>query len=85
MEWTKTKPTEPGFYWCKPSFGHAMYYDSDNSLPKDPTISICQVIAMKRIDCGTLLHVRFLGHKIPHSLNSPVIENTLWGERISNN
>jgi hypothetical protein len=31
---------------------------------------------------GSHLFVRFLGHKVPHSINSPVIEFTLWGDEI---
>lgn len=75
------KPTEEGFYWCLPVFGNVFYLDHDETIDLKKW-SIAQVVKLKRQSCGTNLFVRFIGHKLPHSLNSEVIKNTKWGSKI---
>jgi hypothetical protein len=81
MNFTDTKPTEPGFYWCKPVFSGVSYMDCDLSI-EPGKLSIAEIVELKRMSCGTNLHARFIGHKIPHSLGSGLLRHTLWGERI---
>lgn len=81
MNFTKDKPTEIGFYWCRPVFGRVVYLDCDESIIQG-NISVAEVVELKRASMGSNIHVRFIGHKIPHSIRSPVIQNALWGSKI---
>ena len=74
-------PTEEGFYWCVPAFSNVGYMECDGVI-KPEQISIAQVVTLKRSSMGSNLFVRFIGHKLPHSLNSEVIKNTKWGSKI---
>jgi hypothetical protein len=72
------KPERDGFYWCKPKFRNVAW-DMEEDIKG---ISIAQVVTLSKMSMGSHLFVRFLGHKVPHSINSPVIEFTLWGDEI---
>jgi hypothetical protein len=82
MNFTKDKPTEEGFYWCKPAFSNVAYLEHDNTI-KEGKKSVAEIVTLSRMSMGTYLYARFVGHKLPHSLHSPVIKNTLWGEKIT--
>jgi hypothetical protein len=81
MNFKKEKPSEDGFYWCKPVFGSVFFLDCDDSI-EPSKISIAEVVTLTRTSIGSCQYVRFIGHKLPHSINSPVIKNTLWGRRV---
>ena len=81
MKFTKDKPTKEGFYFVKPSFSNVSYLDNDTSLEQSK-ISVAEIVTLSRMSMGSNLFVRFIGHKVPHSINSIVIKNTLWGIKV---
>ena len=81
MKLKNNPPTEGGFYWCVPAFSNVGYMECDGGI-KSEQISIAQVVTLKRSSMGSNLFVRFIGHKLPHSINSPVIRGTKWGNKI---
>lgn len=81
MKLKNSPPTEEGFYWCVPAFSSVGYMECDDTAMLQQ-ISIGQIITLKRVSLGSNLFVRFIGHKLPHSINSPVIRGTKWGSKI---
>jgi hypothetical protein len=80
MKFAKTIPDQEGFYWCKPVFSNITLTGSIGEPFLKP--SIAQIVTMERTAMGSNLFVKFVGHKYPYSINSPVIQHTLWGGKV---
>jgi hypothetical protein len=81
MEYTKKTPTKEGFYWCKPVFSNITMSKADRIETDKPTIA--QIIATEDVCMGSNMHIRFIGGRFSHSINSPVIRDTLWGKKVN--